>query len=37
MFKKILLTVVLALSFFAAIGLEGSVPPPACDPCPWVN
>jgi hypothetical protein len=37
MFKKILLTVVLALSFFSAIGLEGSAPPPSCDPCPWVN
>jgi hypothetical protein len=37
MFKKILLTVVLALSFFSAISVEGSVGPPSCDPCPLVN
>jgi hypothetical protein len=37
MIKKVLLAVVLALSFFSAIGLEGSAPPPQCLPCPWVN
>jgi hypothetical protein len=37
MFKKTLLAVVLALSFFAAIGADASQPPPTCDPCPWVN
>jgi hypothetical protein len=37
MFKKVLLTVVLALSFFSAISLEGGAPPPACVPCPLAN
>jgi hypothetical protein len=37
MIKKVLLTAILALSFFSAIGLEGNAPPPSCDPCPWVN
>jgi len=37
MFKKALFAVVLALSFFAALGVEASVPPPTCAPCPWVN
>jgi hypothetical protein len=42
MLKKVLLTVVLALSFVAAIGMQGSIPPPECGlpgnpPCPWVN
>jgi hypothetical protein len=37
MFKKVLLAVVLALSFFSAIGIQASAPPPECLPCPWVN
>jgi hypothetical protein len=37
MFKKVLLAVVLALSFLSVIGVEASVPPPTCNPCPWVN
>jgi len=37
MFKKVLLAVVLALSFFSAIGMQASIPPPSCGPCPWVN
>jgi hypothetical protein len=37
MIKKALLAVVLALSFFSAIGLQGNAPPPTCLPCPWVN
>ena len=37
MFKKVLLAVVLALSFLSVIGVEASVPPPSCGPCPWVN
>ncbi len=37
MIKKVLFAVVLAISFFSAIGLEGAVPPPQCNPCPWVN
>jgi len=37
MLKKALLAALLALSFFAAIGLQGHAPPPECDPCPWVN
>jgi hypothetical protein len=37
MFKKVLLAVVLALSFFSAIGMQATIPPPSCNPCPWVN
>jgi hypothetical protein len=37
MFKKALLAVLMTLSFFAAIGAEASIPPPECNPCPWVN
>jgi hypothetical protein len=37
MSKKILLAVVLALSFFSAVGVQASAPPPECLPCPWVN
>ncbi len=37
MFKKVLLAFVLALSFVSAISVSASVPPPTCDPCPWVN
>jgi hypothetical protein len=37
MLKQALLALTLALSFFAAIGAEASVPPPGCAPCPWVN
>jgi hypothetical protein len=41
MFKKVLLAVVLALSFFSAISVQASAPPPTCggpgNPCPWVN
>lgn len=42
MFKKVLLTLVLALTYFSAIGLQGNAPPPLCGtqghpPCPWVN
>jgi hypothetical protein len=37
MFKKVLLAFVLALTFLSAIGVQASVPPPSCNPCPWVN
>jgi len=42
MFRKVLLAVVLALSFVAAISVQASIPPPQCGignnpPCPWVN
>jgi hypothetical protein len=37
MFRKALLAVVLALSFFAAVGAEAGAPPPTCLPCQWVN
>jgi len=37
MLKKSLLAAILALSFFAAIGAEAGIPPPACNPCPWVR
>jgi hypothetical protein len=42
MFKKVLVAVVLALSFCAAIGVQAAAPPPQCGtgnnpPCPWVN
>ena len=37
MLKKTLLAAALALSFFAAIGTQAQIPPPECDPCPWVN
>jgi hypothetical protein len=42
MVKKVLMAVILALSFFAAIGVQASAPPPECGlpgnpPCPWVN
>jgi hypothetical protein len=37
MVKKVLLTLVLALSFVSAISSQASAPPPMCDPCPWVN
>jgi hypothetical protein len=41
MMKKVLLAVVLAISFLTVIGV-GSAPPPECGtdhnpPCPWVN
>jgi hypothetical protein len=36
MLKKMLLAALLALSFFAAVGAP-QIPPPGCDPCPWVN
>lgn len=35
--KKALLAAILALSFFASIGLEGHAPPPECNPCPAVR
>lgn len=42
MFKKVLMAVVMALTFLAAIGVQASAPPPTCGignnpPCPWVN
>jgi hypothetical protein len=37
MIKKVLFAVVLVLSFVSAISVQASVPPPQCDPCPWVN
>jgi len=37
MFKKVLLAVVVAISFFSVIGVQASAPPPTCAPCPWVN
>jgi len=37
MLKKVLLAVALVLSFLSAIGAEATVPPPSCNPCPWVN
>jgi len=36
MFKKTLLAVLLALSFFAAVGAEAAAPP-TCNPCQWVK
>jgi hypothetical protein len=37
MLKKALLAAILALSFFAAMGVQASAPAPQCNPCPWVN
>ena len=37
MVKRFLLAVVLAMTFMSVIGMQASVPPPQCDPCPWVN
>jgi hypothetical protein len=42
MFKKVLLAVVMALTYLTAVGVQASVPPPTCGtgnnpPCPWVN
>lgn len=37
MFKKALLALTLALSFFVAVAAEGSIPPPSCNPCDWVR
>jgi len=37
MIKKVLLAAILALSFFSAVSMEGIIPPPTCNPCPWVN
>jgi hypothetical protein len=37
MLKKTLLAALLALSFVAAVGSQASLPPPTCNPCPYVN
>jgi hypothetical protein len=37
MLKKALFAAILALSFVAAAGIQASVPPPECNPCPYVN
>jgi hypothetical protein len=37
MLKKTLFAALLTLSFVAAVGSQASVPPPECNPCPYVN
>jgi hypothetical protein len=37
MYKKVVFAALLMLSFVAAVGTQASVPPPTCDPCPYVN
>jgi hypothetical protein len=37
MLKKAVFAALLALSFVAAVGTQASVPPPECNPCPFVN
>jgi len=37
MFRKVVFTALLTLSFVAAVGSQASVPPPECNPCPLVN
>ena len=37
MLKKILMSAILAMTFFAAVGAEAGLPPPNCSPCPWVR
>ena len=37
MLKKALFAAALALSFVAAVGTQASIPPPTCNPCPYVN
>jgi len=37
MLKKALFAAILALSFVAAVGTQASIPPPQCNPCPYVN
>jgi hypothetical protein len=37
MFKKVLVAVMMAVSFMAVTCLEAHAPPPQCNPCPWVN
>ena len=37
MIKKALFAAILALSFVAAVGTQASIPPPTCNPCPYVN
>jgi len=37
MLKKTLFAAILALSIGASVGTQASVPPPECNPCPFVN
>jgi hypothetical protein len=37
MVKKSILAALLALSFVATVGSQANVPPPECNPCPFVN
>jgi hypothetical protein len=37
MLKKTLFAAILALSFIATVGTQANVPPPECNPCPFVN
>lgn len=35
--KKLMMTAIIALSLFAVVPSQKSVPGPNCDPCPWVR
>jgi hypothetical protein len=37
MLKKAFFAALVALSFIAAVGTQASIPPPTCNPCPYVN
>ena len=35
--KKAVFATIVALSFVATVATQGNVPPPECNPCPFVN